>query len=286
MRSIALVTICFLAFASPTMAQEAPRVRRDVAYAESGGATSLDVYAPAQGNNLPIMIWVHGGGWRYGDKRNVLVKPAAFNAQGFVFVSINYRLQPGVNYRDQAADVAHAVGWIHAHTAEFGGDPDRIFIMGHSAGAHLAALIACDGRYLKSAGLKLSDLQGVVLLDGAAYDIPRQLELARLPRMKQLYLDAFGADRDKQLDASPITHVAAGKGIPPFLILYVATRRDGRLQSESLAEKLTAAGTSVELLPAKDKTHATISGDLGQPNDPPSEAAFKFLQARLKEPAR
>jgi arylformamidase len=267
------------------LADEVPDARRDIIYAESGNATSLDVYAPTQSNNLPIMIWVHGGGWRHGDKKNVLVKPAAFNAKGFVFASINYRLQPGVTYRDQAEDVARAVGWIHAHAAEFGGDPDRIFIMGHSAGAHLAALIACDGRYLKSAGLKLSDLKGVVLLDGAAYDIPRQLELARLPRMKQLYLDAFGADRDKQLDASPITHVAAGKGIPPFLILYVATRRDGRLQSESLAEKLIAAGTSVELLPAKDKTHATISGDFGQPNDPPSAAAFKFLQARSKEPA-
>lgn len=283
MRLIALATICGLLFATRAIAQDASRIRRDVPYAESGNATSLDVYAPASGSDLPVMIWIHGGGWRHGDKRNVLIKPAAFNAQGFVFVSVNYRLQSGVSYGDQAEDVARAVRWVHAHAAEFGGAPNRIFIMGHSAGAHLAALVACDGHYLESVGLKPSDLQGVILLDGAAYDIPRQLELARLPRMKEMYREAFGDDREKQLDASPITHVAAGKGIPPFLILYVATRRDGQLQSTALAERLTAAGTSATLLPAKDKTHATISGDFGQSEDPPTVAAFEFLRARLKE---
>jgi acetyl esterase/lipase len=201
-----------------------------------------------------------------------------------VLVSINYRLQPGVTYRDQAGDVAQAIGWVHAHAGEFGGDPDKIFLMGHSAGAHLAALVTTDARYLKEAKLQPKDVAGVVLLDGAAYDIPRQVEIAPLPRMRAIYTDAFGTDPADHRDASPITHVAAGKGFPPFLILSVATRRDGRLQSEALSKALTDAGTSAKLFSAEDKTHATISGDFGTPGDKPTAAVFEFLRELTKSP--
>lgn len=284
--ALALCLVGLVARASGADAVDAPRVQRSVAYSKQGGErTSLDVYAPAAapvgGDKLPIMIWIHGGGWRFGNKNNVLVKPAAFNAQGFVFVSINYRLQPGVTYQDQAGDVAEAIHWVHSHAKEFGGDAGRIFLMGHSAGAHLAALVATDDRYLKAAGLKLCDVTGVVLLDGAAYDIARQIEIAPLPRMKEIYTDAFGTDPADHRAASPSTHVAAGKGIPPFLILYVATRRDGRLQSTDLANQLTAAGTPAKLIAANDKTHATISGDFGQPGDKPTETVFEFLKERV-----
>jgi acetyl esterase/lipase len=272
----------FLGF-STLMAQAAPRVLRDVSYSDAGGVrTSLDVVAPANGDKLPIMIWIHGGGWRFGNKNNVLVKPAAFNAQGFAFVSVNYRLQPGVTYQDQAGDVAKAIGWVHSHAATFGGDSAKIFLMGHSAGAHLAALVATDEHYLKATGLKPSDVAGVALLDGAAYDIARQIEIAPFPRMKAIYTDAFGNDPAAHRDASPITHIAADKGIPPFLILYVATRRDGKLQSRQLAEALTRAGGAAQLFAANDKTHATISGDFGQPGDAPTEAVFAFLKERLR----
>lgn len=284
---LALFLTVLLPTVSSVFSQDAPRFQRDVAYANEGGrGTSLDVYVPAAqaplgGSNLPIMIWIHGGGWRHGDKQNVLVKPTAFNAQGFVFVSINYRLQPGVTYEDQAGDVAEAIHWVHTHAKDFGGAADQIFLMGHSAGAHLAALVTTDARYLKATGLKLRDVAGVVLLDGAAYDIPKQIVVAPLPRMKQIYTDAFGDDPADHRDASPSTHVAAGKGIPPFLILYVATRRDGRLQSTALANQLTAAGTPAKLVAAADKTHATISGDFGQPGDKPTEAVFEFLKERV-----
>jgi acetyl esterase/lipase len=262
-------------------AEDTPLVLRDVPYSDAGGVrTSLDVYAPAGDDKLPIMIWIHGGGWRFGNKNNVLVKPTAFNAQGFVFVSTNYRLQPGVTYQDQAGDVAKAIGWVHSHAAEFGGDPAKIYLMGHSAGAHLAALVSTDERYLKAAGLKPADVAGVVLLDGAAYDIARQIEIAPLPRMKTIYTDAFGDDPADHRDASPITHIAAGKDIPPFLILYVATRRDGRLQSTQLSETLSRAGASAKLVAAENKTHATISGEFGQPDDAPTEAVFAFLKER------
>ncbi len=134
--------------------------------------------------------------------------------------------------------------------------------------------------------MKLADIKGVILLDGAGYDIPRQIELARLPRLKEMYLKVFGDDPSAQREASPITHVAAGKAIPPFLILYVADRRDSRLQSNALAEKLNAAGTKAQAVPAEGKTHMTINRELGEPDDPPTQAVFEFLTQRLRERQR
>lgn len=283
MRPTLVATALAMICSATAFADEFPKVQRDVPYAEKGGAANaLDVYAPASGQNLPVMIWIHGGGWRHGDKSNVQLKPKAFNDHGFVFVSVNYPLDENANYSRQAGDLARAVRWVHEHANEFGGSPERIFVMGHSAGAHLAALLATDQRYLEAQQLKLSDLQGVIVLDGAGYDIPPQIRLARLPRMKEMYLSVFGDDPAKQQDASPLSHVAQGKHIPPFLILYVAERRDSRLQSDALAERLVSAGTSAKAIPAANKTHATINREIGAPGDAPTTEVFDFLKQRLE----
>jgi acetyl esterase/lipase len=227
----------------PALVLGGDRVDKDIAYSESGGdRTRLDVYAPGNGKNHPVVIWVHGGAWQIGDKRLVQAKPKAFNEHGYVLVSVNYRLHPAVTYKEQAGDIARAIRWVKDHAVEHGGDPGRIFLMGHSAGAHLVAPVGTEGRYLEEAGLKLGDLSGVILLDGAGYDIPRQISQTLLLRLRAMYTSVFTEDVATQQDASPITHVAGGKGIPPFLILHVASRRDSRVQSEGLASKLREAG--------------------------------------------
>jgi acetyl esterase/lipase len=172
--------------------------------------------------------------------------------------------------------VAKAIRWVHDHAAEFRGSPDQILLMGHSAGAHLAALVSTDER------LKLSNIKGTILLDGAGYDIPRQIEIAALPRQKELYRTVFTEDVEKQKDASPISHVEKNKSIPPFLILYVATRRDGRLQSEAFGKKLNDAGVSATVVPAANKTHATINREIGEPDDKPTAEIFQFLTSQLR----
>jgi acetyl esterase/lipase len=264
----------------PVRAEGGMKVARDVAYSGAGGVrTRLDVYAPAEGKDHPVVVWVHGGAWQIGDKAYVQSKPRAFNDQGYVFVSVNYRFHPAVTYREQAGDIARAIRWVEEHAEEHGGDPKRIFLMGHSAGAHLVALVGTDGRYLERAGLKLSDLSGVVLLDGAGYDIPRQVRQAVLPRLKTMYTSVFTEDEATQRDASPITHVGKDKGIPPFLILHVASRRDSKAQSNELASKLREAGVEAKVVPAEGKTHATINRELGQPDDPPTKAVFEFLES-------
>src|SRR5262245_7447244 len=116
-------------------------VRRDIPYGDKAERQVLDVYAPKGAKDLPVVFWIHGGGWQTGDKKEVQIKPQAFNDKGFVFISTNYRLLPAVDMGTLIRDVAKAVRWVHDHIPEHGGDPKRLFVMGHSAGAQLAALI-------------------------------------------------------------------------------------------------------------------------------------------------
>lgn len=242
---------------------------------------TLDLYGPDRsgGPTRPIVLFVHGGGWRHGDKVNVRDKPEGFVSRGCLFASVGYRLDPTVTPREQAADVAGAVAWLHDHAREHGGDGDAIFLIGHSAGAHLAALVGTDERLLAPHGLVPAALGGVVLLDGAGYDVPRQMAAARPPRMQQLYRDVFGDDPQAQREASPISHVVAGKRYPPFLIFHVGQRRESREQSESLAERLRAAGAEATTVHEPDKTHMTLNRELGLAGDGPSEKVLEFLEA-------
>ncbi len=116
-------------------------VKRNIPYAEPAHERQvLDVYSPPNAKNLPVVFWIHGGGWQAGDKSDVQIKPQVFMDKGFVFVSTNYRLLPSVDMATIVRDVAKSIRWVHDHIAEYGGDPKRLFIMGHSAGAQLAAL--------------------------------------------------------------------------------------------------------------------------------------------------
>jgi acetyl esterase/lipase len=273
-----LMCLLFALVTEPALAWPDEKVRKDIPYSDAGAnRTRLDVYAPA-GKDHPVVIWIHGGAWQIGDKAFVQAKPRAFNERGFVFVSVNYRFHPAVTYRGQAGDIAQAIRWVHDHARDYGGDPGRVFLMGHSAGAHLAALVGTDERYLMCEGLKLSDLSGVILLDGACYDIPRQVKQTMLPRMRAMYTKVFTEDEATQRDASPIAHVAGGKGSPPSLILHVARRRGSAVQSQALASRLREAGVTATVVPAEEKTHLTINRELGQPDDAPTKAVFDFLR--------
>lgn len=243
---------------------------------------SLDLYAPRNGKQHPIVIWVHGGGWKIGDKRGVDQKPAVFTKQGYLLVSINYRLHPQASFDQQAQDVAQAIAWVHQHAARYGGDPKRIFLMGHSAGAHLVALVSTNPRYLKQQSLSLKALRGCILLDGAGYDIAERIRNASQVSRK-IYTSVFGADEQTWQAASPLTWVKPKQSIPPFLILHVARRATSRRQSHLLAEKLKECHVPVTLVSAPGKTHLTINREIGEPDDLPTQKIFEFLN-RLSQP--
>ena len=267
---------------APALFAVEPKVHRGIAYAEpKNERQTLDVYAAPKGKDQPVVLWVHGGGWRKGDRSNVQKKPQAFVDKGFVFVSTNYRLAPQVTVKEMTADIAKAIRWVHDHAREYGGAPNRIFVMGHSAGAHLAALVCTDDRYLKAEGLSLAVLKGCVPVDVSVYDIPKRLKDSG--SAPATFKEVFGEKEEMHRDLSPVTHIAKGKHIPPFLILHVADRADTKAQSEWFADRLKAAGVPARVVAAEGKTHGTINADLGLPGDHPTQALFEFLDGVLKK---
>src|SRR5262245_56567278 len=208
---------------STSRAQE---VQRDIPYVDSPHQRQvLDVYTPKNVKNAPVVFWVHGGGWQTGDKSSVQLKPQAFTEKGFVFVSTNYRLLPDVDMGTIIRDIAKSIHWVHDNIAKHGGDPKRLMVMGHSAGAQLAALVSIDDRYLKAEGLSLSIIKGCVPVDGDTYDVPAIIETAETrrrvhgqPMPSNGHREKFGNDPAKHRDFSAVTHVTKDKGIPPFLI--------------------------------------------------------------------
>lgn len=277
-------------FAQRCQAAEA-KIARDVPYAEPPAERQvLDIYAPADAKNLPVVFWIHGGGWQTGDKTSVQHKPQAFVDRGFVFVSTNYRLLPKVEMETIFRDVAKSLGWVHKHIAEYGGDPNRIFVMGHSAGAQLAALVSIDDRYLKAEGVPFSALVGCVPVDGDTYDVPAIIETAETrrrvhgqPQAKVGHREKFGVTPEKHRDYSAVTHVAAGKGIPPFLVLYVADHPDNTAQAQRLGAVLKEAGIPVTLFAGQETNHNRLNNNLGLPDDPATKALWEFVEGALKK---
>jgi arylformamidase len=155
-----------------------------------------------------------------------------------------------------------------------------VFVMGHSAGAQLAALICTDERYLKAEALSLSIVKGCVPVDGDTYDVPLQIATVE-ERRANIYRQKFG-DEASQKELSPVTHVATGKHIPPFLILHVAEHPETKLQSQRLAATLEKAGISARAYPAEGKDHGTINSELGLPDDQPTKVLLEFVQKQLK----
>ncbi len=283
-------TICLLVAVVALTSAQAQEVKRGIPYVKNADKRQvLDVYSPANAKNLPVVFWIHGGGWQTGDKSEVYMKPQVLNAKGFIFVSTNYRLLPTVDMETLTRDIAKSIRWVHDHIAEHGGDPKRLLIMGHSAGAQLAALICTDERYLKEEGLSFAIIKGCVPVDGDTYDIPAMIEVAEtrlrlkgLPLPKFGHRIKFGNDPVKHKNFSAVTHVGKNKGIPPFLILHVASHPDVTDQAQRLGSVLKAADVPVTVFGAKETNHTKINADLGQSNDPATVAWFAFVDKAAK----
>lgn len=280
----------FLGFCAALLGvAQAQDVKSDIPYADSADKLqTLDVYTKAGAKNLPVVVWIHGGGWQTGDKAQVKEKPKAFVDKGFVFVSVNYRLLPAVDMTTIVRDVARSVHWVHDHIAEYGGDPKRLFVMGHSAGAQLAALICTDDRYLKNEGLSFAILKGCVPVDGDTYNIPLMIKTALdrraaagQPPPAYGHREKFGTP-EQHIDFSAVTHVKPGRGIPPFLVLHVADHVDTTTQANLLGAALKDAGIPVKVFGGKDTNHNKLNDDLGLPDDAATKELFEFVETALK----
>ncbi len=244
------------------------RATREAGAAGSGG---VDL------GRRPVVVFIHGGTWQAGDKRGGLeAKAARTLGAGFLLASINYRLAPTFTHPAQVEDTAAALAWLHDHAPEYGGAPDRFVVVGHSAGAHLAALVATDERYLARHGLPLSLIAGVVSLDGAGYDLPDRTEDE--PGAEQVLATVFGPDRAVWADASPVNHVAAGKHIPPFLLFQAGGREISAKETAKFSARLRDAGLRVDVVHADDRTHRTIHMAFGGEGDAVTTRFLEFAQ--------
>lgn len=257
---------------------------REIAYGRDPLQT-LTFWAPSgkSAQSAPLVIFVHGGGWKQGDKSNATgqTKVTHFTGEGYALASINYRLVPQASVEQQAADVANAVAHLISQARSLGVDPRRIILMGHSAGAHLVALVGTDPAYFKAAGLSESAVAGIVAIDGAAYDVPKQLTSG--PRiMHKTYAQAFGDDPARQRALSP-TLQAAAPNAPAFLLLHIA-RKDGAEQATALAAALGKAGTSatVDAIPGEGlRGHMEINRKLGDPDYPATAVVDRWIKKQI-----
>jgi len=289
---LALLNLAQARAQTAASAQTKLNVTRDLPYAEPADSRQkVDIYSPEGAKNLPVVFWIHGGGWQAGDRTNIQVKPRAFADKGFVFVSTGYRLLPDVDMGTIIRDVAKSVHWVHDHIAEHGGDPKRILVMGHSAGAQLAALISIDDRYLKAEGLSLGIIKGCVPVDGDTYDVPAIIDTAEtrrrvhgLPQAKWGHREKFGNDPVKHRDYSAVNHLAMvpDRKVPPFLILHVADHPDTAAQAERLEAALKSAGIPTKRFAARQTDHSKLNESLGLPDDLPTKALFEFVADALK----
>ncbi len=236
-------------------------------------ATSLDVYVPAgcraRSRRAPVVVWVHGGGYHRGDKAgNVADKRRLFNTRGWLFVSVNYRLtRPGspvsARYPDHYRDVAAAVAWTRRAIGPFGGDPSRIALLGHSAGADIVSNVVTNPAWLGGQGLGLASVRCAGPFDTAGFDKTRVPAASREQRQ---WRAALGNDPAYAVDTSATLLARAGTGIPPTLTVV----RGGVLRRSietGFAARLMALGVPAGTIDASSLTHAEVSNRIGAPGD-------------------
>ena len=231
----------------------------------------LDLYLPLpvpgeNGTKPPLVMFVHGGAWRMGDRRLYGSLGRAFARRGIACAAISYRLSPEFVHPAHVEDCARALRWLADHAAEYGYDREKLFLCGHSAGAHLVALLATDASYLVAQGLTPKDVRGVVPISG-----PFEVSAA-VPMFEQ----AFGADAVVRRDASPLRHVT--KDAPPFLVLWASRDMAGLPASGRVfAAALRRSGAPVEQQEIADRTHITIITRFGSRDDRTTELVVDFV---------
>jgi arylformamidase len=288
--SIGMVLALFVAFTGQSHAAEMPspikekayevKAVRDVAYYEGADAHQtkhkLDLFLPKEKKDFPVLFFVHGGGWRHGDKEFLGIYSAIgnmFAEHGIGAVVINYRLSPEVMHPEHIKDVAKAFAWTYKNIAKYGGLTDQIFLSGHSAGGHLVSLLVTDAEYLKSEGLKTDTIKGVMPISGVYCPLP-----------DKMFEGVFGKDPAERKKAFPINHVR--DGLPPFLILYGDNDFPGcDKMSTDFAKCLKDKKDEVKAVEVPKRNHFSIITSLPATDDPVNKAMLEFIVTHCQKDA-
>lgn len=253
------------------------KLYKDISYGPDR-AHKLDVYTKDEFSNAPVIFMVHGGAWKLGDKESSSViknKIERWVPAGFVFISINYRLMPrATDPIEQVDDVRNALITAQQRAAEWGGDPEKFILMGHSAGAHLTGLVAASlNKHVAQGG---ESWLGTVLLDSAALDVPTIMN----QRHYDFYDDAFGKNPGFWVQASPLHQLKSDA--PPVLITCSSSRRGACAQANAYAEKASSLGIRSSVI-SKNLSHKEMNEALGDFNDYTSsvESFFNSLNVNI-----
>jgi len=250
----------------------AVKALRDLSYNDAPDAHKtkhrLDLFLPKDAKDFPVLFFVHGGGWRHGDKDFLGIYSALgtmFAQHGIGAVIINYRLSPEVMHPEHIKDVAKAFAWTYKNIGSYGGRADEIFVSGHSAGAHLVSLLVTDDRFLKAEGLKPDIIKGVLPISGVYEPLP-----------DKMFQGVFGKDPEERKKAFPINHVH--KGLPPFLIVYGDHDFPGcDKMSCDFAKSLKENKDDVNAVEVSKRNHFSILTSLPADDDPVAKAMLDFI---------
>jgi acetyl esterase/lipase len=235
----------------------------------------LDLYYEDNLQARPVVIYVHGGAWSQGDKALFRHLGEALKDMGMVGVIINYRLSPDVIHPAHVEDCASAFAWVYNNIKEYGGNPENIFICGHSAGAHLASLLALDSNYLSKHNLSPLNITGIIALAGVFRLYKKQGEPLP-PFFSEIFSSAFGDDEKTRLEASPIKHV--NKNAPGFLILFgEKENRFMKGQSIHFFEELMDKGVNAEIRELSGLDHVSIITEIWNKDSVTAEIIENFV---------
>lgn len=232
----------------------------------------LDVYHFGDQQTRPVLFWVHGGAWAIGDKTSQLdTKLDWAYEKGYILVATNYRLSDEdvpqsdtsrVETPDHIIDVADAFAWTYNNIEQYGGDPNRIVIFGHSAGAHLVALLGADTSLLTSRSLPLDAIKGVGCFDTQAYNVVEMMN----DDPSDIYINAFSNDPQKWEAASPQLMLSPTPTLPPYFIITRGS--DKRMErADAFHQALLSNGNSSQLIDASNYSHGKVNDKIGDPKD-------------------
>jgi acetyl esterase/lipase len=245
----------------------------------------LELFTRAAAGRAPLIVYLHGGGWSAGSPRagSGGVQAEHFTSRGFAYATISYRFVPTATVEDQLRDVAAAIAFLRRQN---GVDPDRIVLIGHSSGAHLAAMVGSDPAWLEAVGTQFGAVKAVMLLDPAALDIPPIMAMGGGGTVERYYKPAFGDDPARQSALSPMKHVEPPNA-PAWLMLHDVNNPLAAMQSGDFAAGLRAAGTNhVAVEPIAQTTHLRLNDEIGRPDDVATGLIDRFLAGALPETQR
>jgi acetyl esterase/lipase len=271
LNQILLFVLMVFLLLNPALAESV--VSRDIDYISetdyADGKDFLDIHMPENANGVPVIVYFHGGRLMANSKERGDEVGTRLAAMGIGLVSANYRLSPAVVHPAHVQDAAAAMAWVVENIAKYGGDPDNLYLSGHSSGAYLAVLLALDASHLAVQSLKPDMIRGVIPISPFLY-----VEETAAVRPKVVW----GDDPAGWLEASVTPHIKAGKA--PMLLIYADGDEDWRkLQNERFGEAMRAVGNEdTDVIEIPNRNHGSLINAINMDDDRIGDLILKFIQ--------